>query len=239
MDNKRRIVSEKTGKHLPLNLQAVFMVLATFIITSAAIANPLIQRQDFNGISDFSKLLTFDRLNTSDTLTSIKISLNLQIKGGTLIIDNDGDSSVSGTLKFGISGNVNSTEVNLPSFSGTNVFYSQPFYLDSDVNDVEGDYSPLPPDGMQFTGSNNSDSTFVLVEDTFLNNYIGSGTFNVVVGISPYVNYGDFPDIEYYITNPVKTNGYVEVTYTSIPEPATITLLTFGILAVLKRKRKK
>jgi hypothetical protein len=231
-------MDEKNSKYLPLNLQAVFMVLAIFIITSAAMANTIIQKQDFNGISDFSKLLTFDRLNTSDTLTSIKISLNLQIKGGTLIIDNDGDSSVSGTLKFGISGNVNSTDVNLPSFSGTNVFYSQPFYLDSNENDAKGDYNPSPPDGMQLTGSNSSGSAFAFVADTFLNNYIGSGTFNVVISISPYINYGDLPDIEYSITNPVNTNGSIEVVYTTIPEPATITLLTFGILAVLKRKRK-
>jgi hypothetical protein len=233
-------MDEKNSKYLPLNLQAVFMVLSIFIITSAAMANTIIQKQDFNGILNFSRILTFNKYNTSETLTSVSISLNLRIKGGTLIIDNDGDSSVSGTLKFGISGNVNSTEVNLPiSLLSTKLCYSQAFNLDSNTGDGKGDYDPSPTDGMQFTGSNNSGDVPAFVENTFWNDYIGTGTYNVAVSIISLVDYGNFDDIEYAITTPVSTNGYIEVVYTCIPEPATITLLTFGVLAVPKRKRKK
>jgi hypothetical protein len=230
MDNSKCIAGEKTSF-------VAFVVLMTTVYS--AMASPLVQKQDFNGILNFSRTLTFNRYNASETLTSISISLNLQINGGTIIIDNDGDSNVSGTLKFGISGNVNSTEVNLPLLSGINVFYSQPFYLDSDVNDVKGDYSPLPPDGMQFTGSSNSGNISALVEDTFFNDYIGTGTYNITIGIASLADFGnlDLDNVEYTIIASVYTNGYVEVTYISIPEPASITLLAIGIFALLKRTR--
>jgi hypothetical protein len=231
MDNNKCIVGGKTA----------FVAFAVLLMTTvySAMANPLVQQHDFNGIHNFSRTLTFNK--SSEALTSVSISLNLQINGGTLIIDNDGDSNISGTLKFGISGNANSTEVNLPSLFGTNVFYSQPFYLDSNENDVKGDYSPLPPDGMQFIGSSNSGNISTLVEDTFFNDYIGTGTYNITIGIASLADFGnlDLNNVEYTIIAPVYTNGYVEVTYTCIPEPATITLLTFGVFAVLKRKRNK
>jgi hypothetical protein len=237
MDNKRCIVGEKTGKHLFLDFKTTFLLFAAFTTTaSIVIANPLIQKQTFfSEIPNFLTQLTFDKFNAGDTLASVKVTLQLQINGGILIIDNDADSDASGTFEFGIFGNTNSIEVNLPSLGSSKVFYSQSFYLAGNVNDKKGDYDPSPPDGMQSTGRQTSGSISAFVEDIFLNNYIGTGTYNIVVGITQFVDCGNINDIEYSIVTPITTSGYVEVVY-NIPEPATICLLAVGTWTLLKRK---
>ncbi|MGA2915755.1 MAG: choice-of-anchor E domain-containing protein [Sedimentisphaerales bacterium] len=235
MDSKRCIVGEKTGKHLFLDFKTTFLLFAAFTTTvSIVIANPLIQKQTFfSEIPNFSTLLTFDKFSAGGTLASVRITIQLQINGGTLIIDNDGDSDVSGTVEFGIFGNADSIEVNLPLL-GREAFCSQPFYLGSNVGDGIGDYDPSPPDGMQFTGGSNSGTVSAFVEDKFLNNYIGTGTYNIAVGIIQLVNC-DNTNIEYSIVTPITTSGFIEVAY-NVPEPATICLLAVGAWTLLKRK---
>ena len=247
------VTNEKANKDPPLNsksaslrktqneIKIIFPIFAVFMTTvSATMANSIIQKQDFSAVFGSPASLTFDRFNMSGTLTSVEIAFNLQIEGGTLIIDNDSDSNVSGTFEFGIQGGISSIEVNLPDSSlETWVFYSGVFNLDSNVGDGKGDYDPSSPDGVQYSGGSESGDKSWFVNNMSWNDYIGTGTYNVVVSIAPWLDCGSFDNLEYAITTPVSTSGYVEVAYTYVPEPATITLLGTGTLVfLLKRKRK-
>jgi hypothetical protein len=252
------VIGEKINKRPPLNSEMLYLkktqinsintkiafsVSAVLLaIVSATMANTTTQKQDFNGVSSFFAPLTFDRFNMNGTLTSIEMVFNLQIEGGTLIIDNDNDSNVSGTFEFGVHGTISSTEVTLPDSSLSNqVFYSQVFNLGSNVGDGIGDYNSSGPDGLQYSGSNKSGDVSGFVDNMFWNDYIGTGTYNITTSISLRLDCGDFDKLEYKITTPISTRGYVKVAYNydPIPEPATIILLTVGAFAFLKRKNSK
>jgi hypothetical protein len=226
-------------------MKASSLILAVILITvPTATANPIVQKQPFSGgTSDFSQTVLFDKFNLSGPLTSVEITFNLQITGGSLILDNDSDSNIYGTFEFGSLGSISSSQVNLPASSLINqVFYSQAFSLDAnDLNDHKNDYNPTPPDGItyNYNGNNESGDVSGFVDDTFWDDYTGTGKYNITVDILPWIYCGDFDNLEYFAITPISTNGYVEVVYTYIPEPATITLFCAGILAFRKRKNSK
>lgn len=222
--------------------KVVFSLFVAFIATaSAAMANPLVQKQDFNGTLNFSRPLTFNKYNAGKTLTSIRISLNLRINGGTLIIDNDSNDPALGTFEFGENALLGSTDVLLTGGPGQAQAYNfLSVSLAGNVDDVKNEYSPLPPDGNYYNGGIVSDTKSGYINDEFWSSYQGSGTFDIQVSVWLQTNYIGTGYVEYSLTTPISVTGYVEVAYTCIPEPATITLLGTGIIVfVLKRKKKK
>lgn len=217
----------------------IFAVLMT--IVSETMANSIIQKQEFSGPPE-SRTLTFDKFNMNGILTSVEIAFNLQIEGGTLILDNDSDNSVSGTFEFGVYGDISSNEVNLPDSSLTNpVFYSQPFSLGSNAGDGTGDYDPTSPDGLQYNGSSESGVESGSINSIFRNDYVGTGTYNIICSVSPWLNPGDIDGIKIeHSSIPVSTTGCIEVSYNYdvIPEPATISLLLPAIFALRNNRNK-
>jgi hypothetical protein len=224
-------------------MKMFFLMLAVLTATArGAMADSKVQKREFNGVSSFFAPLAFDRFNINGTLTSVEITLNLQIAGGTFILDNDSNDSVSGISKFGSYGSVTSTDLNLPNpFLTNQVFCSQPFSLGSNVGDGIGDYDPSEPDGGQYNGGNEKGTISDSVNSMFWNDYIGTGTYNITASIASLLDYGGFDGLECSISSPVSTSGYVEVTYeyNVIPEPATIATLSFGLLWMGRRRRKK
>ncbi len=219
------------------NNKTITMFASLIITAASALSNPLVQKQTFvSSIPNFSSLLTFNKYNSGGVPASITITLQLQISGGTLILDNDAGSDVSGTVKFGVFANADSTEVNLPVL-GKEVFHSRSFNLNSNTNDGIGDYDPSEPDGMQFTGGTNSGTVSVFAEDEFLNNYIGTGTFDIAVGITQLVDYGNISNIEYSIVTPVTASGFIEVAY-NVPEPASAGIISIGAILMGLRHRR-
>lgn len=211
--------------------KTISSIFASLIIIFSAEATPIVQKQTFfSATPNFSTLLTFNKFNPPGILSSVQITLQLQINGGSVILDNDGNQSAVSTLKFGVFGNAGSTDVNMPSLSNETV-YSQSFNLSANVGDGPGDYDPTPPDGMQYTGDQTSGTISVLVDDKFLANYIGTGTYQIGVGVMQIVDYGDIDNIEYCIVSPVETGGYIEVDY-NVPEPTAFCLLITGLLMI-------
>jgi hypothetical protein len=201
-------------------------------------ANPLVQQQDFNGILDFSRTLTFNRYNASETLTSISISLNLQINGGSLIIDNDSNDSALGTFEFGENAMLNSTDVLLTGGPGPAQAYNfLSINLGGNFDDGVNDFSPNPPDGNVYNGGIVPNTQSGLIDSSCWSQYQGTGTYDIMVGVSLQTHYTGTGYVEYSLTTPISVTGYVEVVYTCIPEPATVVLLAFGILAILRKNR--
>jgi hypothetical protein len=224
---------------------------ALFAIAGLASAAPppITQTKTFSGIPSMSGPFTFNQFNTGlGTLTSIQVQLNLQTSGGELKLDNDSHQSASGTFEFGAQGTINSTDVSLLNSSflsipGTaNAYHSGSFSLDPNVGDGPGDYSPLAPDGMLYTGTTENDNKSGYVGSAVwaagIKGFLGTGTYNINYSITQWLDYGGIGGIEYAVT-PVSASGDVTVVYNYIPEPATIALLTIGALALLKRKNSK
>lgn len=207
-----------------------FVIL--LIISHPSMANPLLQQQqkDFNGITGFSANLTFDKFNASGTLTSVEIIVNLQITGGILTITNDSSDPASGTFEFGTNAVLGSTDIALLGGPGiVQAFNSLSVHLNGNDNDIYngGIVSPGPQSG--------------LIDSSCWSQYKGSGSYNIIVKTYPWTNYNITGQIKYSATPPPAASGYIEViyAYNPIPEPATITLLCTGALALLKRKSSK
>jgi hypothetical protein len=203
-----------------------FVIL--LIINHPSIANPIVKRQNFSGITGFSANLTFDKFNTSGTLTSVEIILNLQITGGILTITNDSSDPAIGTFEFGTNAVLGSTDIALlggPSI--TQALNSLSVHIEGNDNDVYngGIVPPGPKSG--------------LIDSSCLSQYEGSGSYNINVKTYLWTNYNVTGEIEYSATPPPAASGYIEVIYAydPVPEPATITLLCGGTLAILRRKK--
>ena len=238
MENGKSILMEKTVNFLSSDFKTVLLILAAFLtISSVSTANTIVQKSFNNEIPNFFKILTFDKFNENDTLSSIRISLNLQINGGSIIIDNDADSSASGTFEFGENAQLGSTDVSLTGGPGkTRAYNFLPVSLASNVDDGDGDYSPLSPDGSEYNGSIVSDQQSGFIDNSIWSQYQGSGTFDIQVSVWLQTNYIGTGKVEYFSNMPPNINGFVEVVYTSVPEPATIVLLMVGTLVFMKKK---
>jgi hypothetical protein len=177
--------------------------------------------------------LAFNKFNLAlGTLESIQVSFTLQTSGGQLILDNDSPSAASGTFEFGAVGSITSTDA----------YHTGAFNLTANAGDSLGDYDPTPTDGLQYDGGPETDTQSGLVNSLVWGGYTGTGagTYNIKYSVTQWLDYGSVSGIEVAFS-PVIASGGVTViyTYTPIPEPATVSLLTIGALAFLKRKNSK
>ncbi|MGB8226718.1 MAG: choice-of-anchor E domain-containing protein [Sedimentisphaerales bacterium] len=211
---------------------------------------PIVQTLTFGpNTPDMTKTLTFNKFNDyggAYTLNSIQVLFNLTSSGGQLILDNDSAEPASGTFAFGARGNISSTDVGLlktglitPVVAQLNATYSSSFSLSGDPNPVLHDYNPDPNDGMLYIGVTEFDDDSGFIASILFPGYIGTGTYNIDASVIQWSTFGGVSGIEYAVT-PVSANGEVTVIYNyTVPEPATISLLCIGTLALLKRKSSK
>jgi len=82
-----------------------------------------------------------------------------------------------------------------------------------------------------------NDSDDGLIASALFSQYTGLGTFDVDVEVDQWSDFGGVSGIEYAVT-PLTASGDVTVIYNYIPEPATMSLLGIGALALIRRKRK-
>ncbi|PKL43331.1 MAG: hypothetical protein CVV39_08610 [Planctomycetes bacterium HGW-Planctomycetes-1] len=156
------------------------------IISRLSMADPIVQKQTFGGTPNISGVLAFNQFDESvGNLTSIQITLFLQSSGGRLILDNDNEYPVSGTLEFGAKGIISSTDVSLVNASSAYIpgevgaYHSGTFNLAGNVGDVEGDYDPNAPDGLEYNGGIETDSKSDFVGEFAWDGYKGSGTYDI------------------------------------------------------------
>ncbi len=234
------------SKMLSVLLVALVIIISA---TSAQAALTIAQTETYSGVPNFEDSLTFDKFDDmggTRNLLSIEVTVNLNVDGGQLILDNDGAGFAVGTFEFGAKAEIASTDVTLldttfqPVTSVLQAIYSGTFDLASDTGDVFNDFDPLAPDGMRYNGGveSDSDSGFVASAPEVFSQYIGTDTFDIAVTADQWQGFGGASGIEWAVT-PVSAEGDVTIVYSYevVPEPATMGLLALGGL-LIRRKRK-
>jgi len=221
-------------------------IVAVLIGVSIASASSIVQTENFNGTPNFLRTLTFDKFDDQGgalTLQSISVSVLLNVQGGLLILDNDGENPASGSYEFGGKGDISSTDVSLlnslfqPVTAEVEALTTGSFSLGANVGDGANDFDPSAPDGMQISGTTQSDSDSGFIASALFSQYIGLSTFDIDVSVDQWSDFGGVSGIEWAVT-PVTASGTVTIVYNYVPEPATLGLLSIGGLAVLRRRRK-
>jgi len=228
---------------------AILAILALLAVTSANAAQ-ITQTQTYSGIPNLTQNMTFNQFDDNGgayTLNSIKVILNLNTSGGQLVLDNDSDAPAAGVFEFGAKGNITSPDVTLlnaafqPITTTAEALNTGVFNLSGNVGDVPNDYDPTPPDGMLHTGVPAFDSQSDFVGSAFwatgTKGYLGTGTYDIALSVNQWLDYGSVGGIEFSAT-PVSASGDVTVIYDyTIPEPATIALLSVGTLGFIRRRK--
>jgi len=230
-----------------------FLVFFAAILSVSALqvsAFTIPQTKYFSGTPSMSGSLTFNQFdNYGGTLVlqSIDISLTLQASGGYFKIDNDNTSPVSGTFEFGANATIiGATDVILKDSFSQDIpaqaaaYHSGVFNLEADVGDDTGDYDPTGPDGMFYNGGIENSTTSGSIGNAFWSSgnkgFMGIGTYNINFSVIQRA-YCSVSGIEYQSSPPPSTFGFVTVLYTyePVPEPATIALLSLGIVMLRKK----
>jgi len=227
-------------------------VVAALVVSMAAVlptrAATYTQSHGFSGIPNYFTPLTFSKFNVPGaTLNSIKVTCNLNISGGQLIVDNDGAGPATVTVGLGAYGNLSSTDVTLKDASNhaippqVNCSTGSTFNLGADNGDGPLNVDPNPPDGATHNGGPASNSKSGFVGSAYFSHYIGSGTYNVNAEVSQLLYFGGIAGIEGTFT-PVWSGGSVEVIYDygPVPEPSGVLALAGGLgclVPVLRRRR--
>ncbi|MCF7818284.1 MAG: choice-of-anchor E domain-containing protein [Kiritimatiellales bacterium] len=212
---------------------------ATLLMASGiAQAAVITQTKTFSGQPNYSSPLTFNKFNDNGgtyTLNSILITVQLNTEAGaTLGIDNDGVDPASGSVEFGSSGSITSSDVTLAK-AGGGLFLASLSSITTKNMNLSGDdgdttvYSTLGTDfdSLVTTATSTSDSTFI--NSFFFNEYTGVDAYTITYGVNQFINMGAFSGAQFQ-GNPVGANGSITIEYDyAIPEPASIAMI--GVIA--------
>lgn len=188
---------------------------------------------------------SFSKFNvTGRTLTGVTITYNLNILTGDVIADNDGASSFNATVTGSLAGTLSSgSGIFLPSSVSLTKQTSTTVLLGAEFGDGPGNVSGASPDGTIFSIAGLTDTKSLTIDSTtgggfFLNNFIGTGTFDLNYSGSRSVNISGGA-AEGGFTGST-ANGYITVSYTSIPEVfssvATASVLLLGFVGYRPRR---
>ncbi len=200
-----------------------------------------------------SPVLTFDQYDGSlGDLTGIIIEISITTTGGLAEVDNE-SGATSATVTFGTQGTLNyfSSTVTLPfelAFIATKATVSQTFSLGADDGDGTGIQS-TGADYATLAGGTVTNSSSAAALSSVWSQYVGSGTYDIVVDISTYLNVSASGSVSQG-SSPPSASGYVTVTYQGVtsgggggetPEPASLVLVcsSLGGLAVWRYRRKR
>ncbi len=220
-------------------------MLMVLLVGSVAMGDTIIQIEEFSGIPNLTETLTFNQFDDAGgtlTLQSIQVIFSLEVQGGQLVLDNDGELAASGSYEFGAKGDISSTDVSLvnasflPVTSELGAVHGDSFSLAANIGDGAGDYDPNGPDGMEYNGSTENDSDSGYISPLVFADYIGTGTYDIDADVTQWQDFGGVSGIEWAV-NPVSASGCVKVIYNYIPEPATLSVLALGGLALIRRRK--
>lgn len=215
-------------------------------VAGTASANQLFstETENFVGTGGLATPLTFDQYNGSLTLTGVKITLTLNVDGGTITLDNDGPGSANAAAEFGASGSISSSDVNLndtnfnPIGAGLNVVsIDVNTTLSADDGDAQGEVNDGGPDSITEAGANATDMDMGFVNSFFFGDYTGNGTFDIDVVTSTLFNTNGSGSGVGGSFLPPNVSGSVTVEYFVIPAPGAAALLGLGGLIAARRRR--
>ena len=212
------------------------VLIAICGLAGAAQADIVTQAQSFLGTPNYNESFTFALFDSSlGTLTGVDISLQLDISGGFLGVDNDAVGPATVNVEFGATGMLTSSGPTLfPNVSLT-TSNSATFNLAADNGDGPG-FDGTGPDFAELIGvaTSNIASSSML----FFGEYVGPGTFDIGAEINQVIDFGGASgvagqfgpqDAEIFIT--------VVYTYDPIPAPGSMALLGLGGLVATRRRR--
>lgn len=228
----------------PAMKQLTLIPLVALLATAGANAQTTIVQTKSYGPDNpnFLTSLVFDKYdgNLADLL-SVTYTYTLNVSGGSLTLDNDASSSGTYNVQFGAQLQATSSQTLLDG-SFNNIFNnaiastSAAGTLAANVGDGAMDYDSTGPDGILIQGTSQTASGSADVNNAFLSQYIGSGTFTIDLGANQYSNLNTSSGIEYAFT-PVTASGTVTVTYSVVPEPSAALLSLLGGLVLFRRRR--
>ena len=219
----------------------ISLTLAALLLAVApASALTVTQTLPYAGTPNLTAPLTFDSFDTSlGTLQSVEILADIEVTAGAFVVDNDSPASASVDISYGILATlVSAGEVVFPTVSA-NGGDSVSLVLDPD----DGDGAPIDgsgPDGATFSMVGFADSASALT--------------SVVAHLMSFEDISAGPDFvinmqanqEFSISGDsgvdggflsADVEGEVTVIYNYVPEPATMSLLGIGALALIRRKK--
>lgn len=231
-------------------MRFIASALLALCVVSACQAATITQVLPFSGTPDYTSVLTFNQFDTQGgtlTLQSVWVNITLTSSGGSLKLDNDGAGSAVGSVEFGAQASIT------PSISMVNDNLMQLFptgalkatggaglSLSADDGDTEVNgtdfFSYAGTDYGSYTGGQVTDTASGFVTALAFGQYKGTGTYTVSVNTTQVANYGALGGAQAQI-DPLTTSGSVEIVYTYVPEPATMSLLALGGLAMLRRRK--
>jgi len=214
----------------------VVCMIAVLAIPIIANAVTMTQTDSFTGsVLDFARVSTFNKFDSSwGTLTSVTVSVGLQIDSGSFIADNDSDQPASVTFTYQVNGALTSGDVFISPGVNLSISDNVGLTLGVENGDGVGVIDGTGPDGTYITPSSSLYTTAQVMANPVF--FVGSGTFDTLFSSARLFNIAGGSGIEGGYTNMTGT-GSVEVVYEYVPEPATLALLGLGSL-VLRKKRK-
>ncbi|MBU1275977.1 MAG: choice-of-anchor E domain-containing protein [Proteobacteria bacterium] len=233
---------------------AIVLGLLTFLLSALPARADIIQTQTFGPFfPPQTPVLAFNQYNGNiGDITGIVIDLSITTTGGLAEVDNESGATTA-TVSFGTQAALNyfSSTVTVPLelvLNVTKAYVSQTFNLGADDGDGIGVQSGGADYGVLAGGTVSSLSSANVSSGVWAQ-YVGAGTYNIVLDASTYLNVSASGSVSQG-SSPPTASGYVTVTYQgagggggSAPEPASLVLLSssLGGLAFWRysRKRKK
>ncbi|NBB95279.1 MAG: choice-of-anchor E domain-containing protein [Planctomycetes bacterium] len=218
-----------------MKLASIIAAIA-IILTLAAVgqAAPLQTETETYGPQSptFSDTLNFNQYSGGDC-GLVRITLHAASSGGSVSLDNEGESSAVASYDFGIRSTLSST-----TFSPDvvlNALNSGSENLAADDGDDPETVQTDAPDGAFITGSNVSDGDVLEFTGTDMDPFLGSSTFDILASVDSIATITGGVNFTNIVS---QGDGYATVEY-FVPEPATVGLLTIGGLGLLLRRRRR